>query len=88
MLELLADSPPEVILKLIVEHRNDPRAEKIDLGVGVYRDEFGATRRSPRSHDASLAVGGCELRWRVLLLEERIDQSYQRIMKLKKERLL
>ena len=43
MLELLADSPPEVILKLIGEHRNDPRAEKIDLGVGVYRDEFGAT---------------------------------------------
>ena len=35
MLELLADSPPEVILKLIGEHRNDPRAEKIDLGVGV-----------------------------------------------------
>ncbi len=43
MLELLADSPPEVILKLIVEHRNDSRPEKIDLGVGVYRNEQGTT---------------------------------------------
>jgi aspartate aminotransferase len=43
VLELLADSPAEPILKLIEEHREDPRSGKIDLGVGVYRDASGAT---------------------------------------------
>ena len=43
MLELLAVSPPEPILKLIGEHRNDPRTEKVDLGVGVYRNKRGQT---------------------------------------------
>jgi aspartate/tyrosine/aromatic aminotransferase len=43
VLELLEASPPEPILKLIAEHQNDPRAEKIDLGVGVYRNEQGTT---------------------------------------------
>ena len=35
--------PADAILGLIVEHRNDPRPEKIDLGVGVYRDADGQT---------------------------------------------
>ena len=35
--------PADAILGLIVEHRNDPRAEKIDLGVGVYRNAEGQT---------------------------------------------
>jgi len=35
--------PADAILGLIVEHRNDPRAEKIDLGVGVYRNADGQT---------------------------------------------
>ena len=35
--------PPDPILKLIVEHKNDSRANKIDLGVGVYRDATGNT---------------------------------------------
>ena len=43
LLELLEAPPAEPILKLIAEHRNDLRAEKIDLGVGVYRDASGAT---------------------------------------------
>ena len=29
--------PADAILGLIVEHRDDPRPEKVDLGVGVYR---------------------------------------------------
>jgi aspartate/tyrosine/aromatic aminotransferase len=33
----------DAILGLIAEHKNDPRAEKIDLGVGVYRTEQGET---------------------------------------------
>ncbi|MED5462716.1 MAG: amino acid aminotransferase, partial [Pseudomonadota bacterium] len=43
MFESLEPKAPDAILKLIGLHRDDPRAEKIDLGVGVYRDEDGAT---------------------------------------------
>ncbi len=43
MFESLERKPPDAILKLIGEYGNDPRAEKIDLGVGVYRDAAGDT---------------------------------------------
>ena len=43
MFELLKDQPPDALLQLIKLHRDDPRTDKVDLGVGVYRDETGAT---------------------------------------------
>ena len=43
MFETLELKPADAILKLIGLHRDDPRDEKIDLGVGVYRDENGDT---------------------------------------------
>lgn len=43
MFENLQAMPADAILKLIAEHENDSRVEKIDLGVGVYRDEHGQT---------------------------------------------
>lgn len=43
MFETLERKPPDAILKLIAEHANDPRDNKIDLGVGVYRDAAGNT---------------------------------------------
>ncbi len=43
MFESLQPASADTILGLIAEHRNDPRAQKIDLGVGVYRDEAGNT---------------------------------------------
>ncbi len=43
MFETLERKPPDTILKLIAEFGNDPREEKIDLGVGVYRDAAGNT---------------------------------------------
>ena len=43
MFELLEARPADAILKLIAEHQNDPRDEKVDLGVGVYRDADGNT---------------------------------------------
>ncbi len=43
MFESLQPMPADAILGLIVEHRNDPRPQKIDLGVGVYRDASGNT---------------------------------------------
>ena len=35
--------PPDSILTLIEEYQNDSRDNKIDLGVGVYRDQSGQT---------------------------------------------
>ena len=43
MFETLEPKPADAILKLISQHRDDPRAEKVDLGVGVYRDADGNT---------------------------------------------
>ena len=43
MFETLEAKPADAILKLIAEHRDDPRTEKVDLGVGVYRDADGNT---------------------------------------------
>jgi aspartate aminotransferase len=43
LFENLKALPPDAILKLINEHRDDPRDNKVDLGVGVYRDEEGRT---------------------------------------------
>ena len=43
MFETLQPMPPDAILGLIAEHRDDPRPEKVDLGVGVYRTAEGVT---------------------------------------------
>ena len=43
MFEILEALSPDAILGLMAAFRDDPRAQKIDLGVGVYRDEQGNT---------------------------------------------
>jgi aromatic-amino-acid transaminase len=43
MLETLKPQPQDKILQLIALYRDDPRADKIDLGVGVYKDATGLT---------------------------------------------
>jgi aromatic-amino-acid transaminase len=43
MLERLSPQAPDALLALIRLYAADPRADKIDLGVGVYRTEDGAT---------------------------------------------
>ena len=43
MFETLQPAPADAILGLIAEFRDDPRREKIDLGVGVYRNAAGET---------------------------------------------
>jgi len=43
MLENLAAQPADALLALIKLHNADPRADKIDLGVGVYRTSEGDT---------------------------------------------
>jgi aspartate/tyrosine/aromatic aminotransferase len=43
LFESLQPASADAILGLISEHRDDPRPEKIDLGVGVYRNAAGET---------------------------------------------
>ncbi|KPL69501.1 aromatic amino acid aminotransferase [Erythrobacter sp. SG61-1L] len=43
MLENLTQQPPDALLALIKLYDADTRADKIDLGVGVYRTDDGAT---------------------------------------------
>ena len=43
LFETLNALPPDAILVLIGEHQNDPRDNKIDLGIGVFKDESGHT---------------------------------------------
>lgn len=43
MIEALAPKAPDPLLKIIKMFREDPRSDKIDLGVGVYKDAGGNT---------------------------------------------
>ena len=43
MFESLQLLPPDAIIGLIAEYRNDPREPKVDLGIGVYRNAAGET---------------------------------------------
>lgn len=43
MFESIHSAPPDAILGLNEEFRNDPRPDKINLTVGVYKDESGLT---------------------------------------------
>ncbi|MGD9265099.1 MAG: aminotransferase class I/II-fold pyridoxal phosphate-dependent enzyme, partial [Lysobacterales bacterium] len=43
MFEGITALPPDPILGLIAAHAADTNPDKIDLGVGVYRDEVGGT---------------------------------------------
>ena len=43
MFESLQPFPPDPILGVITAHAADSNPDKVDLGVGVYKDEAGAT---------------------------------------------
>lgn len=43
MFDALTAQAPDKILALVAAYRADPRADKIDLGVGVYKDATGLT---------------------------------------------
>lgn len=52
----LERQPPDALLAVIGMHRADPRSDKIDVGVGVYRDSTGATpvMRAVKAAEAQL----------------------------------
>jgi aromatic-amino-acid transaminase len=66
MFETLAPMPADPLLGIIRAFAADPRADKIDLGVGVFRDETGRT-------PVMRAVKAAERR----ILEEQTTKSYQ-----------
>lgn len=49
MFERFTPSPADDIMKVGQMCRADTRAEKVDLGIGVYKDATGATVVLPRS---------------------------------------
>lgn len=65
MLDNLTPQPPDALLALIKLHNADPRPDKIDLGVGVYRTADGAT-----------PVFACIKRAERQLVEEQPTKSY------------
>ena len=58
MFHRLAPPPPDVILKVMQQFREDPRTDKVDLGVGVYRDASGQTpvMRAVKAAEAHLVA--------------------------------
>ena len=68
MFENLKPTKTDPILGLMAAFRNDPRKEKIDLGVGVYMDDAGHT-------PVMTAVKSAEAR----LFDEECTKSYQAI---------
>ena len=65
MLDQLEAQSPDALLALIKMHAQHPRADKIDLGVGVYRTGDGAT-------PVFKAIKGAEQR----LVDEQDSKSY------------
>ncbi|QHQ36711.1 aromatic amino acid transaminase [Algicella marina] len=65
MLKNLTPQPPDKIIEMIAMYKEDPRDGKVDLGVGVYKDEAGRT-------PVMRAVKAAEKR----LLESQDSKSY------------
>lgn len=60
MIETLAPKSPDPLLKIIKMFREDPRAEKIDLGVGVYKDASGNTPVMKAVKEAEARLHGAQ----------------------------
>ena len=58
MFRNLTPPPPDAILQVMQTFREDPRGDKVDLGVGVYRDATGLTpvMRAVKSAEAHLVA--------------------------------
>ena len=56
MLEFIKPQQPDKIIMLIKQFRDDTREQKIDLGVGVYRDANGVTPIMKSVKDAELQL--------------------------------
>ena len=60
MLELLTPPEADPILSLIVKFKEDKRGNKIDLGIGVYKDEYDQTPVMKAVRNASVTIAATE----------------------------
>lgn len=60
MLELLNKPKGDPIISLMEKFKEDTRAEKIDLGIGIYKDEKGQTPIMPSVRNASVSIAATE----------------------------
>jgi len=60
MLELLTPPEADPILSLIVKFKEDIRGNKIDLGIGVYKDEYDQTPVMKAVRNASVTIATTE----------------------------
>ena len=65
MLELLKEQPADNIIALMGQFASDNRATKVDLGVGVYKNQSGVT-----------PIMGAVKKAQALLLESQVSKSY------------
>ena len=65
MLELLKEQPADNIIALMGQFASDNRATKVDLGVGVYKNQIGVT-----------PIMGAVKKAQALLLESQVSKSY------------
>lgn len=56
MFEILQKAPADKIFALMAEYKADPRENKIDLGIGVYKDPKGATPIMSAVHKAEQKI--------------------------------
>ena len=59
MFETLKPTPPDKIIELMDLFKADPRTDKVDLGVGVYKDADGRTpvMRAVKAAEKRLLAG-------------------------------
>lgn len=60
MLELLTPPQADPILSLIAKFKEDKRENKIDLGIGVYKDEYGQTPIMQAVRTAAVTISSTE----------------------------
>jgi len=60
MLELLTQPQADPILSLIAKFKEDKRENKIDLGIGVYKDEYGQTPIMEAVRTAAVTISSTE----------------------------
>ncbi|MEM8742695.1 MAG: amino acid aminotransferase [Pseudomonadota bacterium] len=77
MFEALSPPPPDKIIALIGAFRADPRPDKVDLGVGVYKDAAGATpvMRAVKTAETRLLAAQDSKSYKALLGDETFNTA-------------
>ncbi len=63
MFDAIQQQPADPIMALMAQFRADPHPAKLDLGVGVYRDEQGSTPVFQAVKEAERILRSCPSAW-------------------------